>query len=235
MLIRRPFREPYSLGCFQKRYQQKKYREYFPLFCIQRLTELCLVVIKKTKGSMMKCIGVFAMIVVCGVLTSCQKDAVETVNDASSSSDLGLDASNKVFPKVLDAIDRNPKDENAWKALYRYRTFTDAGDTLEYYRDCFHFFVIENPSLLFERSSAGDAQAETLMKGIFKTYDPIAFTGEFVASAAAGFRRNRDILLKKKPETEMGNQFVREFSAQCDQWARNRRVSGAFGVKPTLQ
>jgi hypothetical protein len=183
----------------------------------------------------MKCIGMFAMIMVCGVLTSCQNEAVKTVNDATGYSDLGPEPSNKLFPKVLDAIHRNPKDKEAWKALYRYRTFTDAGGTLEYYRDCFHFFVIENPFLLFERYSDRDLEAATLMKGIFKSYDPLAFTGETVASAAAGFRRNRDLLLKDIPATRRGNKFVKEFSIQCDQWARRWDVSGAFVVKPVRE
>ena len=180
----------------------------------------------------MKYVRMFAMVMMCGVLTSCQKDAVKAVNDASSMSDLVLYASHKVFPKVLDAIERNPKDESAWKALYRYRTFTDAGDTLEYYHDCFHFFVIKNPSLLFERYSAGDAQAATLMKGIFQSYDPTSFTaesGDTVASTAEGYRKNRDILLKKTPATKLGTQFVKEFSTQCVQWAKKHGLSDDMG------
>ena len=183
----------------------------------------------------MKCVGMFALIMVCGVLSSCQKDAVKAVNNASSLSELGPDASSKVFPKVLAAIDRNPKDEDAWKALYRYRTFTDAGGSLLYAHDCFHFFVVKNPSLLFERYSGGDAQAMTLMKGIFRSYDPTAFTaevGDTVASAAKGYRKNRDMLLKKTPATKLGTQFVKEFSTQCAQWAKKHGGGASMGNLP---
>ncbi|KAM3090756.1 hypothetical protein ACKFKG_28120 [Phormidesmis sp. 146-35] len=100
---------------------------------------------------------------------------VQSVLTSQSASAVDYDAPSK----LLTILQNNPKDENAWKALHHYRSLTDAGLTLTFYRHCFNALK-EKPLLFLDRYIAGDEQA------LFRMIDAISHDFSAFAGAFAG-------------------------------------------------
>jgi hypothetical protein len=144
---------------------------------------------------------------------------VQSVLTSQSASQVGYDAPSK----LLTILKNNPKDENAWKALHHYRSLTDAGLTLTFYRDCFNALK-EKPLLFFDRYMAGDEQALFRMVDAL-SHDFSAFTGETFRATNQVFKRSLDNISdfqtthsQDKEVYRRGYDFRRVSRSQYDSW-----------------
>ena len=89
------------------------------------------------------------------------------------------------IPSVLLAdILNDPDDDHSWKALHHYRSLTDAGATILFWRDCF-LAIDKDPLLFYRRFMKGDEQA------LFRMVD--AMSHDFSAFQDTGLRSFKEV------------------------------------------
>ena len=133
-------------------------------------------------------------------------DVQKVLNSKSATEDYSAPS------KLLKIIQKNPKNEKAWKALHHYRSLTDAGITITFYSECF-YALKENPQLFLDRYMRGDEQALFRMVDAL-SHDFSAFEGTFkdTNQVFEKFLKNR------KDFSSRSSDFYRVSQAQYDSW-----------------
>lgn len=86
----------------------------------------------------------------------------------------------EALPEIFDYLLENPQQEDAWKALWKFRKHTDAGLSLQYMRYA-HMAVAKNGKVFWQRYLSGNEDALHLLVDAFR-HDPTSF-GEDVRKA----------------------------------------------------
>jgi hypothetical protein len=134
-------------------------------------------------------------------------DVQKVLNSKSATEDYSAPS------KLLKIIQKNPKNEKAWKALHHYRSLTDAGITLTFYRECF-YALKENPQLFLDRYMRGDEQALFRMVDAL-SYDFSGFPGNTFEDTNQVFEK---FLKNHKDFSVRSSNFYSVSNAQYDSW-----------------
>jgi hypothetical protein len=157
--------------------------------------------------------GVFNLVVFLSVFSvACQSvnseiDLQKVLNSKSATEDYSTPL------KLLKIIQKNPKNDKAWKALHHYRSLTDGGITLTFYSECF-YSLKENPQLFLDRYVRGDEQA------LFRMIDALSY--DFSGSPGDTFEDTNQVFEKflknRKDFSRRSSDFYRVSQAQYDSW-----------------
>jgi hypothetical protein len=117
--------------------------------------------------------------------------------------------------KLVDLLLVEPKNNKAWLALHKYRSFTDAGVTQMFNDACFRAFM-KNPLIFYNRYMEGDDEAVNRAMDAawgFSEGDSQSSNTEDVAF----LYKNLSLVKSKNGKETRQAQFVRQFKKAIEQ------------------